>query len=254
MSCPKTLSPVLGLFSLLFSNSWTGQWQRRWLERLRNPKPKATKEASKKKPHQGRFYQRIFSLRVTLWYLIFQRLNSDQTQAAVMMDVRAGGADPLGRADRKKISSQVKSVQASAYNQARQRMPLEFLQDALAYLGQKILLRVGVYPQAKGKPEAAQRTRQLLDGSTIGLLKTPELAEIYRPARNARGDSDWCLMRIVVGFCAREWHGLECDRGSCLAGGAKALLEAHGRSGRMDDLDWRPKLWSLERGRAGPAL
>ena len=80
----------------------------------------------------------------------------------------------------------------------------EFLQEALAHLRQKFLLRVGVDPQAKRKPKAAQRSRQLLDGSTIAVLRTPRLAARYSVASNSTGQSDWCLMRIVVGFCARS--------------------------------------------------
>jgi hypothetical protein len=47
-----------------------------------------------KKTKRG-FYERIFSLQVTLWYLIFQRLNDDRTLSAVIKDLRAGGAERL---------------------------------------------------------------------------------------------------------------------------------------------------------------
>jgi hypothetical protein len=43
-----------------------------------------------------------------------------------------------------------------------------------------------------------------LDGSTLAVLVTPLLAKAYPPARNQSGPSDWSLMRIVVGFCARS--------------------------------------------------
>src|SRR5207249_5569418 len=146
------------------------------------------------------FYQRIFTLRVALWYLIFQRLNFDQSLAAVMRDLRRGGADRLGPR-RRKLSQRIKSSQTSAYNQARQRMPLELLQAAFAYLGQQILLLAGLAaPSSKEKPAPAKRQRQLLDGSTLRMLTTPKLKKAFRPAR---GQTGWCLMRIVVGFCAR---------------------------------------------------
>ena len=77
---------VLEVFALLFSNRWLEQWQKKWCAQKRltrsgpgQPGRAAQTQASKqqKKPAQGRFYERIFSLRVTLWYLVFQRLNFD---------------------------------------------------------------------------------------------------------------------------------------------------------------------------------
>ena len=84
-------SAVLEVFALLFSNRWLAQWQK---------KRRAQKRLTRTgwgRPEPARFYERIFSLRVTLWYLIFQRLNLDQTQAAVVVNLREGGANRLGR-------------------------------------------------------------------------------------------------------------------------------------------------------------
>jgi hypothetical protein len=43
-----------------------------------------------------------------------------------------------------------------------------------------------------------------LDGSTRAVWVNPLLARAYPPARNQSGTSDWSLMQIVVGFCARS--------------------------------------------------
>jgi hypothetical protein len=208
------LSSVLKLFALLFSERWVNQWQReqqkrppaeptptRWKTRKKWNRSRP-KERALKKNKRG-FYKRIFTLRVVLWYLIFQRLNFDQSLAAVMRDLRRGGADRLGPRGRK-LSKKVKSSRTSAYNQARQRMPLELLQAAFAYLGQQIRAMAGLGTERpKEKPAPQQRQRQLIDGSTLRMLATPELKKAYRPARGRKGDTDWCLMRIVVGFCTR---------------------------------------------------
>jgi hypothetical protein len=206
---------VLEVFTLLFSNQWLGRWQKKWhaqkrLTGSRPGRPGRTAQAQdskqkkkKKKPAQGRFYERIFSLRVTLWYLIFQRLNFDQTLAAAVANLREGGADRLGRR-RRKLSRRVRSTKTSAYNQARQRLPLELLQEALAHLKQSLLNLVGLAPAPRDRPGPVERTRQLLDGSTLALLVSPLLAAAYPPASNQNGVSDWSLMRIVVGFCARS--------------------------------------------------
>ena len=214
-----SLVSVLEVFALLLSNHWMGRWQKKW--RLsqalpasgqgRNTRRGQSKKAQKS-PGSG-FYQRIFSLRVTLWYLIFQRLNFDTTLAAVVSNLRAGGADRLGRRGRK-LSKRMRSTQTSAYNQARQRLPLELLQDALAHLREVLLRLVGLEPVAQHKPGPFQRTRQILDGSTLAMLSTPELAKAYPPARNRSGASDWCMMRILTGFCVRSGAVLSALQGA----------------------------------------
>lgn len=224
-----SLPMLLEIFALLFSNRWMARWQKQWAEQPRprgaspgpgRPAAPASRKQNKKNPKKKkqpsaprRFYQRIFSLRVTLWYLIYQRLNFDATLAAVMRNVREGGADRLGPRGRK-LSKRVRSTQTSAYNQARQRLPLELLQAALAHLREVLGKRVGWVPSPRKKPGPAQRVRQLLDGSTLALLRTPELAAAFPPARNQRGASDWCLMRIVVGFCARSGAVLSAMEGA----------------------------------------
>ena len=191
---------VLEVFALLFSNRWIGQWHKQW----RAQKRPTGSGPERPKPVPGRFYERIFSLRVTLWYLLFQRLNFDQTQAAVVVNLRAGGANRLGRRRAGKLSRRLRSTHTSAYNQARQRMPLELLSEALAHLRQGLLKLVGLAPAPRKQPGPAERTRQILDGSTLAVLVTPLLAADYPPARNQSGKSDWSLIRILVGFCARS--------------------------------------------------
>jgi len=205
-----TLPLVLRMFLLLFSNRWVENWQKRWQRGAQKSpsdsqpkKARGSKKKNQKKTPRQKFYQRIFSLRVTLWHLIFQRLNSDHTHAAVLRDVRQGGADRLGRNGRK-LSQRVKSTCTGGYNQARQRMPLELLQEALAFSSQSLLRLAGYETQRKTKPEPLTRPRQLLDGSTLSILMTPLLAKTYAVAEGRWGKSDWCLMRILVGFCARS--------------------------------------------------
>ena len=42
----------------------------------------------------------------------------------------------------------------------------------------------------------------LLDGSTLRVRPHGNLAQRFAPASNQHGDSYWCLIRVVVGFCA----------------------------------------------------
>lgn len=141
-------------------------------------------------------------MRITLWYLIFQRLNDDRTLSAVLKDLRAGGADRLAPA-RRKPSRRARSTSTSAYNQARQRLPLALLQAALTHVAEALVQASGGERSGRAAPAPAQRVRQLLDGSTLAMLVNKFLAKVFSPGKNQRGCSDWCLMRIVVGFCAK---------------------------------------------------
>jgi hypothetical protein len=182
------LGSVLKLFTLWFSSRWINQWQR---------------QPEQRKDHPRGFYGRIFTLRVALWYLIFQRLSFASTHAAVVHDLRKGGADRLGPR-RGKLSRKVKSSSTSAYSQARQRMPLDLLKAAFVYLGRQIAVLSGLAPESpKQKPGPQQRQRQLLDGSMLRMLANPELKKAYPVARSHNGETDWCVIRILVGFCAR---------------------------------------------------
>ncbi len=210
MSAALSTATVLAVFTQLFAPRWFAPWQKPTPPPPR-PKPRRGRKGEKKRrkkppasPRLRGFYERIFSLRLTLWYLIFQRLNFDGTLAGVVADLRAGGADRLGRRRGPKLSRQVRSTKTGAYNQARQRLPLALLQAALAELAATLSRLVGDEPAPARPPAPDRRRRQLLDGSTLEMLPTAALAEAFPQARNQHGVSDWCVMRILVGFCAKS--------------------------------------------------
>jgi hypothetical protein len=197
---PLPVHAVLESFALLFSSTWINAWRKAWHEALRTAlqNSAAPPLQTAKRP----FYERIFSLRVTLWYLLFQRLHGQATLGAVVADLRAGRADRLSAPKGLKLSEKVRSPHTSAYDQARQRLPLELLRAALAHLGTNLCKLAGWNLESKPSPE--QRLRLLLDGSTIAMLATPALRAVFPPARNQNGATDWCLIRILVGFCTRS--------------------------------------------------
>lgn len=203
---------VFKLFALLFSNQWVSRWKKQWARQQAllasaQPAPKKGRGQPKQPRHRSNplsFYERIFTLRITLWYLIYQRLSFDVTLAAVVRNARDGGADRLGRRGKAKLSKRINSAHTGSYNDARQRLPLALVQAALSFIGQKIQALVGWNPEGTQKPSPLNRSRQLLDGSTLKVLATPELAQEYPRAQNRKRVSDWCVVRIVVGFCARS--------------------------------------------------
>jgi len=215
------LPSVQAVFALWFGLRWLADWHQGWQQqqgaqpRRAAPRHSGVPGRPPRKPSPPkRFYERLFSLRVTLWYLIFQRLNFDHALAAVVVDLRHGGADRLGPKGRQRLSRRVRSTKTSAYSQARQRVPLELLCAALAHFRQGLLKLVGLATAPQKEPPPDQRVRQLLDGSTLAVLLTPALAKAYPPAANQSGTSHWCLLRIVVGFCARSGAVLSAVEGA----------------------------------------
>jgi hypothetical protein len=150
------------------------------------------------------FYERLFTPLVTLWYLIFQRLQSDHTLEKVVADAKSGGADSL----RKDLSQDLLSTATTSFSNARQRLPLAFLTGALTLQARRIL---------RLNPQALWRGLQvgLLDGSTVRLRPHGDIPKEFPPHRNqAKAPAYWCLLRVVAGFCAHTGTALDCALGS----------------------------------------
>jgi DDE family transposase len=153
---------------------------------------------------QGRrFYDRLFTPLVVLWYLLFQRLNPDHSLDAALCDARAGGADRIN----KRLSRKLRSDSTSAYSDARQRLPWQFLAQALSLQGRQI---IGLTPTTLWHGQVLA----LLDGSTVRLRPHGRLARDFPPNGNQHRRPYWCLMRVVVCFCALSGAALDCASGS----------------------------------------
>jgi hypothetical protein len=148
------------------------------------------------------FYDRLFSPLVTLWLLLFQRLNADHSLDAALTHARNGGADAL----KPKLSGRVRSSSTASYSDGRQRLPWQFLLEVLQLLGIKI---------SRLSPSALWKGWRLalLDGSTVRLRAYGNIPKQFPPHRNQRGRSYWSLMRVVVSFCAFSGAALDCAMG-----------------------------------------
>ena len=150
------------------------------------------------------FYDRLFSPLVTLWYLLFQRLNAEHTLDAVLADAHAGGADRLNG----KLSRRLRSHATTSYSDARQRLPADFLAQALRLQGRQI---IDLSPTALWQGLVLS----LLDGSTVRLRPYGDIPKAFPPHSNQhRQRAYWCLLRVVVGFCALTGAALDCALGS----------------------------------------
>lgn len=154
---------------------------------------------------QGKtFYQRLFTPLVTLWYLLFQRLNPDHSLDAALADAQQGGADKLNR----KLARKLRSCSTASYSDARHRLPEEFLLQSLQLQGRKI---TDLSPTALWQGLKVG----LLDGSTARLRPYGNIPQEFPPHANQHAQrSYWCLMRVVVSFCCFTGAALDCALGS----------------------------------------
>jgi hypothetical protein len=149
------------------------------------------------------FYDRLFTPLVSLWYLLFQGLNPDHSLDAAAVDAHAGGADRL----KKKLSRTLRSNSTTSYSDARQRLPWQFLAQALTLQGGQII-------QLSPTTLWHGLVLSLLDGSTVRLRPYGRMAKDFPPNGNQHGRPYWCLMRVVVCFCALSGAALDCAIGS----------------------------------------
>ena len=153
------------------------------------------------------FYQRAFTPLITLWYIIFQRLQPKHTLSKVISDARCGGADCLSQAN-KCLSKQLRSLSTAAFSKARSRFPVDLLSKTLRHSAHEIR------SWAKGLKWEGWNIA-LLDGSTFRLRPLGDIAQTFPPHRpgNTKKDPYWCLVRVVCAFCLNSGVLLDCAMG-----------------------------------------
>lgn len=139
------------------------------------------------------FYERLWTPLITLWYLIWQWLQPKHTLEKVVTDARRGGADRLC-APGKPLSQELKSRATTAYSNARQRLPLDWVRQCFGKLA-AVLLTLG-----KGRNQ--DLPVELLDGSTKRLRPYGDIPQHFPAHRTRRKKAYWCVARVVVSFCA----------------------------------------------------
>jgi len=150
------------------------------------------------------FYDRLFNPLVSLWLLLFQRLNADHSLDAALAHARTGGADSL----KPGLARGLHSDSTAAYSDSRQRLPEPFLLQVLRLLGDKISRQHAGSGGQDWRPV-------LLDGSTVRLRSLGDIPKEFPPHGNQQTAAGyWCLMRVVAGFCAGSGVALDCALGS----------------------------------------
>ncbi len=140
-------------------------------------------------------YERRWTSLLTLWYFIWQWLQSNHTLDKVVIDARRGGADRLSPKG-KPLSEGLKSRATAAYSKARRRLPLQWVRDCFLKLAAALArLGDGLGPELP---------IQLLDGSTKRLRPHGDIAQEFPAHRTRRKKSYWCVARVLVSFCAQS--------------------------------------------------
>ena len=138
------------------------------------------------------FHNGVYSLVVVIWLMIVQRLHPKGTLLAVVQEAVRQLPPDLVRRPCKRLREGSLSSHTGAYNQARQKLPREVVERVSDRIFEQLVA---------GAPEARPglgRRLFLLDGSTLLMPNTPELAAAYPPTRNQHGPSHWPVMRVLV--------------------------------------------------------
>lgn len=137
----------------------------------------------------------IFTLPVTTWLMIMQRLSPSGTLATAVTELIHGNGRELLEPCRKVREDSI-SAGTGAYSQARQRVPVE----AARRVAQRTFehLHEIEHLREADPGDGLRRRLFLLDGSSIRLAHTPSLTKAYPEAENQHGKSHWPVMRIAV--------------------------------------------------------
>jgi hypothetical protein len=131
----------------------------------------------------------IFTLPVTTWLMIMQRLSPRGTLSSAVGELLQGNGRELLERCRQVREGRI-SANTGAYSQARQRVPVE----AVRRVAQRTFEHLH---QVSGKGGLRDRLF-LLDGSSIRLAHSPAILQRYPAAQNQHGASHWPVLRIAV--------------------------------------------------------
>jgi hypothetical protein len=131
----------------------------------------------------------VFTLRVTTWMMMMQRLSPSGTLDTAVSELLNGNGREILEPCRKVNEGNI-SANTGGYNRARQRMPAE---------AARRVARQSFEQLREIQSGSGLRSRLfLLDGSSIRLSHTAAVLKAYPPAENQHGKSHWPVMKIAV--------------------------------------------------------
>ena len=129
----------------------------------------------------------VYTKAPTLWLLVLQRLGGGLTLTQAVKDLIDNHSDILP--NNRRVTEGRLSENNSAYNKARQKMPIQVIEE--------FSHRVCDHLARRAEPAFLDQRVFILDGTTITLPPTHELKKAFPPAMNKHGESVWpvaCLM------------------------------------------------------------
>jgi hypothetical protein len=131
----------------------------------------------------------VFTLPVTVWMMILQRLSPVGTLESAVEQLRQGSGQELLEPCKQVREGRI-SAHTGAYGQARVNLPVE----AARRVAEQTFRSLYTVASAHTPDDRLF----VLDGSTIRLAHTGGLAEAYPAARNPRRPSHWPILLVTV--------------------------------------------------------
>jgi len=133
----------------------------------------------------------VYTVELTTWMMMRQRLDPKATLSTAVQDVAEGRPQVL-LPTHKRLAEGTLSSNTGGYSRARRRLGQEVAQQVADLIFNYLMADV---------PEALPglgRQVFLLDGSSLDLPATPDLRKAYPPAQNQHGVAHWPVVRILV--------------------------------------------------------
>jgi hypothetical protein len=132
--------------------------------------------------------QAVYTTAITVWLLIYQRLNAGGSLLDAVHELLHTDAALLP--DNRRVRERTLSNNTGAYGRARQRLKCEVTDAVAEHLFNSL---VASFP-----PSLAGRRAFLWDGTTIALAPTTALRQAFPPASNQHGESTWPIAHLLV--------------------------------------------------------
>lgn len=130
----------------------------------------------------------VYTAAITVWLLIYQRLNAGASLTSAVQELLRVDAALLPR--NRRVREGTLSTNTGAFGRARQRLKCEVTDAVAEHLFNTL---IASFPLSW-----MGRRVFLLDGTTIALAPTPALRAVYPPASNQHGESAWPIAHLLV--------------------------------------------------------
>lgn len=156
----------------------------------------------------------VYTTLATLWMLTLQRLGGGKSLEAIVKETLTHNRDIFP--DNKRVREGTLSKNASAYSEARHRLPIEVVEHFADSVAQTII---------DSCPDIVNdRRAYIIDGTTFKLAPSSELREVYPPSTNQHGETVWPILMLTVAHELRSGAALRPEFGAMY--GSKNTSEA----------------------------